>query len=134
MSGLGLAVICAAFILNEKTTEKDTNDLLYTKPDNTNFGEGEGKANKYVFPTFRRFYSNKNEEIPPHFSCVGFISIFTYFIISFFKKFYLFIFRAKGREGEREREKRQCVVASCETPAGDLDCNPGMYPDWELNW
>lgn len=39
MSGLGLAVICAAFILNEKTTEKATNDLLYTKPDNPNIGE-----------------------------------------------------------------------------------------------
>lgn len=38
MSGLGLAVICVAFILNEKTTEKDTNDLLYTEPDNPNFG------------------------------------------------------------------------------------------------
>lgn len=37
MSGLGPAVICVVFILNEKTTEKDTNDLLYTEPDNLNF-------------------------------------------------------------------------------------------------
>ena len=30
----------------------------------------------------------------------------------FFKITYLFIFREKGREGEREGEKHQCVVAS----------------------
>ena len=28
-----------------------------------------------------------------------------------FKRFYLFIFREQGREGEREGEKHQCVVA-----------------------
>ena len=28
------------------------------------------------------------------------------------KIFYLFIFMEKGREGEREEEKHQCVVAS----------------------
>lgn len=39
MSGLGLAVICVAFILNEKTTEKNTNDLLYIEPDDPNFEE-----------------------------------------------------------------------------------------------
>ena len=46
----------------------------------------------------------------------------------------LFIFRQKGREGEREGEKHQCVVASFTPPFGDLVCNPGMCPDWELNW
>ena len=30
----------------------------------------------------------------------------------FFQRFYLFIFRQRGREGEREGEKHQCVVAS----------------------
>ena len=35
------------------------------------------------------------------------------FLILFFKRFYLFIFRERGREGEREEEKYQCVVASC---------------------
>ena len=45
----------------------------------------------------------------------------------------LFIFREMGREGEREGEKHQCVVASHEPPTGDLAQNPGMYPDWELN-
>ena len=47
--------------------------------------------------------------------------------------FYLFIFRERGREGEREGEKRQCVVASHVAPTGDLARNLGMCPDWELN-
>ena len=36
----------------------------------------------------------------------------------FFKKkdFYLFIFRERGREGEKEGEKHQCVVASYTPP------------------
>ena len=38
-----------------------------------------------------------------------------------------------GREGEREREKHQCVVASHVLPTGDLAHNPGMCPDWESN-
>ena len=45
----------------------------------------------------------------------------------------LFIFRQRGREGEREEEKHQCVVASCMTTTGDLAHNPGMCPDWESN-
>ena len=35
---------------------------------------------------------------------------------------------------EREGEKHLCVVASCMSPTGDLTHNPGMCPDWELNW
>ena len=38
----------------------------------------------------------------------------------YFLVFHLFIFREKGREGEREEEKRQCVVASHTPPTGDL--------------
>ena len=45
----------------------------------------------------------------------------------------LFIFRGRGREGKREGEKHQCVVASCLPPTGDLAHNPGMCPDWESN-
>ena len=48
-----------------------------------------------------------------------------------FLEFYLFIFRERGREGEREGEKHQCVVASHTPPTGDLARNPGMNPDWE---
>ena len=33
-------------------------------------------------------------------------------IIIFFKRLYLFIFRERGREGEREGEKHQCVIDS----------------------
>ena len=36
-----------------------------------------------------------------------------------------------GREGEREGEKHQCVVASHMVPTGDLAFNPSMCPDWE---
>ena len=51
------------------------------------------------------------------------------------KVFFLkdFIFRQSRREGEREGEKHQCVVA-CRMPStGDLAFNPGMCPDWESN-
>ena len=50
-----------------------------------------------------------------------------------FKRFYLFIFRERGREGERQGETHQRVVASPTPPTGDLAHNPGMCPDWELN-
>ena len=52
-------------------------------------------------------------------------------IYLFFLRLYLFIFR-EGK-GEREGEKHQCVVASQAPPTGDLACNPGMCPEWELN-
>ena len=46
---------------------------------------------------------------------------------------YLLIFRQRGREGEREGEKHQCVVASHVPTTGEPALNPGMCPDWELN-
>ena len=52
---------------------------------------------------------------------------------SFFKRIYLFIFRERGKQGESEGEKHQCVVAFHMPPTRDLACNPGMCPDWELN-
>ena len=52
---------------------------------------------------------------------------------AFFLRFYLFIFRARGTEGDREGEKHQCVVASSVPPTGELTHNPGMCPDWESN-
>ena len=45
---------------------------------------------------------------------------------SFFKSI-LFIFKERGREGE----KHQYVVASHVAFTGDLARNPGMCPDWE---
>ena len=47
---------------------------------------------------------------------------------------FLLIFRERGREGEKEGEKHQCVVASRTSPTGDLDRNPGTCPDWESHW
>ena len=52
----------------------------------------------------------------------------------FFKKKILFSLSQGRRGGDREGEKHQCVVTSCTPPTGDLACNPGMWPDWELNW
>ena len=56
------------------------------------------------------------------------------FFFNFLKRFYLFLLRERGREGEREGEKHQCVVASHVPPTGDVACNPGMCTDWESNW
>ena len=50
-----------------------------------------------------------------------------------FKRFYLFIFRERGREGERDGGKYQCVVASHMTPTGELAHNPSMWPEWDSN-
>ena len=47
----------------------------------------------------------------------------------FFLRFYLFTLE-KGREGETEGEKHQCVAPSHVPPTGDLARNPGMCPDW----
>ena len=54
----------------------------------------------------------------------------SFFLTDFYKGFYLFIFRERAREGEREEEKHQCVVASRTTPTGNLARNPGMCPEW----
>ena len=47
----------------------------------------------------------------------------------YFLKFYLLIFRERGREEEREGEKHQCVVVSHTAPTGGLARSPGMCPD-----
>ena len=46
----------------------------------------------------------------------------------YFKIFYLFIFRERGREGEREGQKHHCVVASRAPPTMDGACNPARCP------
>ena len=45
-----------------------------------------------------------------------------------FLKDFIYLFLERGKEGEREGEKHQCVVASCTPPTWDLAFNPGMYP------
>ena len=51
----------------------------------------------------------------------------------------LFIFRKRGREGERGREilmwkKNIDRLPLAFTPARHQTLNPGMCPDWESNW
>ena len=48
-------------------------------------------------------------------------------------KSFIYLFSERGEGREKDREKHQYVVASRAPPAGDLACNPGMCPDWELN-
>ena len=62
-----------------------------------------------------------------------FVVITNLYLFFFFLRFYVFIFRERGREGEREAEKHQCVVAFHAPPTGDLARNPGMCPDWDSN-
>ena len=56
---------------------------------------------------------------------------------NFFKRFYLFNFRGKGREGEREVKKHQCVretsMCGCLSRAPNWGPvpNTGLCPDWE---
>ena len=57
----------------------------------------------------------------------------SYTRVYFLKYFiYLFLERGEGREKERERNIDH-LIASCIPPTGDLACNPGMCPDWDLN-
>ena len=51
----------------------------------------------------------------------------------FFNILFIYFFREREREGEREGGKHPCVVASRVPPTGDLAHNPGMCPDWESN-
>ena len=60
------------------------------------------------------------------------LKIYIFWKILFIFK-YLFIFRERGRDGERKGEKCQCVAISHVAPTGDLARNPGMCPDLESN-
>ena len=65
--------------------------------------------------------------------------ILLYFALLYFTDtvgflFKIYLFRKRGREGEREGKKHQCVVASHVDPIGDLALTPGICPDWESNW
>ena len=52
--------------------------------------------------------------------------------VLYFKDF-IYLFLERGREGKREGEEHQCVIASHAPSTGDLAGNPGMYPAWESN-
>ena len=71
--------------------------------------------------------------------CSSRIPAWFFVFIFLFKDFiYLFLERQEGKEKERERSvdvwEINLLVASCTPPTEDLACNPGMCPDWELNW
>ena len=57
-----------------------------------------------------------------------------YFSSFFLKLLYLFIFRERGMKGEKRHYIRETLISSPMPLTGDLDCNPGMCPDWESNW
>ena len=46
---------------------------------------------------------------------------------------YLFLERGEGREKKGERSIDVWLPLPM-SPTRDLACNPGMCPDWELNW
>ena len=65
---------------------------------------------------------------------------------NFLKRFYLFVFKERGREGETEGDKHQCerktsmqerkinhLPLLC-SPTGYWTHNPGMFPDQASDW
>ena len=40
----------------------------------------------------------------------------------------------RGGEKEKEKDRNINVWLPLAPPTGDLACNPGMCPDWELNF
>ena len=62
----------------------------------------------------------------------GNLVVFGLFVCLFFPDF-IYLFLERGREGEREEKKCQCMVEFCAPPTGKLAHNPGTYPDWESN-
>ena len=62
------------------------------------------------------------------------------YFVSIFLRFYLFIFRKMGWEGEREGEKHQCgreasIHCYSHPPEmGNQTCSPAICPDQPPNW
>ena len=83
-----------------------------------------GSVDFFFFVTHIQF--KESCSLKSHISIL-FLCLFIYFLKI------LFIFRERGREGKGKEEKHQCVGASPMPPTGDLDCNPGICPDWESN-
>ena len=60
------------------------------------------------------------------------VSLETLEVIIRLLKFFIYYFRERGRKGEREGNISVWLPLAC-PPTGNLDYNPGMCPDWELN-
>ena len=65
------------------------------------------------------------------YSLIGRKTCFAYVFKDFI---YLFLERGEGKEKERERNINVWFPLVKKAPAGDLAHNPGICPDWELNW
>ena len=50
------------------------------------------------------------------------------------KMFFIYLPLDRGEGRKRGRETSMCGCLSSAPPTGDLARNPGMCPDWELNW
>ena len=61
-----------------------------------------------------------------HSNFIG--SLLFLWVFFYFLKILCIFFRQRGREGERDGEKHQCVVASQAPSTGDLAWNPYMCP------
>ena len=59
-------------------------------------------------------------------------SSYTVLLPLFFLRFYLFIFRERGKEREREGVKHQCVVASCAPRTGEPGLRPRHVPSMNI--
>ena len=97
------------------------------------------QCSRLLGTTFTIFWLNfiwvkSRDHLPLLYFAWNLESVNALFQSDIFLRFYLFIFRERGREGEREGEKHQCVVASHTFPTGDLAVNPGMCPELESNW
>ena len=90
----------------------------------------------FVYGKVKIQTTSRVQEVCQNVENTAFPSSFSFFSffkgINFFFKI-LFIFRQRGREGEREGEKHQCVVAS----PMPLHCGPGPQPGtcpvWDAN-
>ena len=75
-----------------------------------------------------RWVSSMREPgIQPSFSKMsGPCSFYPLLPVPFHSFFLKYLFLERGREGEREGEKHQCVAVSHAPTTGDLASNPGM--------
>ena len=109
-------------------------------------GDGETERHRFVVPLIYIFFCcflfvPWAETIPTTLGILGWCSNQLsypargrYWILSFFKRYYLFTYLFLERGEGRKWEKHQCVVASHSPLARDLAHSPSMCPDWESNW